>query len=787
MFGRRRIGSKSVSNDARVDRMIDTMTTNAWVAPSWAPRAQAGDPDAGDPDAGKGGAGDSIVGDESRAGVGWVGQSVGQPVRYSTISALGEVEALQIDESGVLAIDGALWSMEWWIRTASGWIRPAGRPGVRQGRVESTPVIETRLSVGSGDDVTCQIGAITGPAPLATMEIRNHSKAPVGVALVVRPFTLTGLGRIDRVGIDGRYITVEGQRVARLPAAPSHVLVGTHGIDAAYLLARDGASEPQKPSSVIEHECAEGLANIAVVFPLNHVEGRTVVVARSTQRPLTDLGDAEVPDISAVLRGWNAQTGQGVGLSSPESMWNESWASMKLIALSTVSAICADLDALAAAQAGLTVMSDPRAGLRGDEFAESAGVYADWWCVIAGLTDMGLGRYCDELFIGLPSLQRKSGGFDAPDVTASTALVAATVARRLVLSPDPALSAALDTNLVEAVHLLERAAKRPLRAPTRAVMAAAARWLCLLWNPQLQTPNRADRELGAPDRDVNALKSEAMAALAETWSHDLEIDTIHSPLARWLALDGGVVNRADAAAAWIHDEAARARSADEWVRVDGARTLWATSVNAVVDAHLGSGRAAGLLDELLSAGRATLTWPTALDAERSHSAGGVGDDATVLGRSRLRDAYSVGAGHRSRNGRDDPGLSDASFGMVGGAPGSASRTDSRGAVSWEVRWHGDRPALLWESAGVSRLELRAPSLDPGWVAPTQSGEALLAQNATAAELLRRTRSQAAPMKPDGLDDETADGANAAQTSSIVPDDPGSGSDSEPMEPPSSFM
>jgi hypothetical protein len=47
-----------------------------------------------------------------------------------------------------------------------------------------------------------------------------------------------------------------------------------------------------------------------------------------------------------------------------------------------------------------------------------------------------------------------------------------------------------------------------------------------------------------------------------------------------------------------------------------------------------------------------------------------------------------------------------------------------GRVSYAVRWHGDRPALLWdcERAGV---RLTAPALDPTWSTTTQSGEALL--------------------------------------------------------------
>jgi hypothetical protein len=48
-----------------------------------------------------------------------------------------------------------------------------------------------------------------------------------------------------------------------------------------------------------------------------------------------------------------------------------------------------------------------------------------------------------------------------------------------------------------------------------------------------------------------------------------------------------------------------------------------------------------------------------------------------------------------------------------------------GRVSYAVRWHGERPALLWECdrAGVT---LRAPGLDPTWSTRQQAGEALLA-------------------------------------------------------------
>ncbi len=52
-----------------------------------------------------------------------------------------------------------------------------------------------------------------------------------------------------------------------------------------------------------------------------------------------------------------------------------------------------------------------------------------------------------------------------------------------------------------------------------------------------------------------------------------------------------------------------------------------------------------------------------------------------------------------------------------------------GSVSYAVRWHGARPALLWEvtpHAGIDAVRLTAPGLDPAWSTTERTGEALLA-------------------------------------------------------------
>jgi hypothetical protein len=52
-----------------------------------------------------------------------------------------------------------------------------------------------------------------------------------------------------------------------------------------------------------------------------------------------------------------------------------------------------------------------------------------------------------------------------------------------------------------------------------------------------------------------------------------------------------------------------------------------------------------------------------------------------------------------------------------------------GRLSFAVRWHGDRPALLWHlepHPSVDRAQLTAPGLDPTWSTTELRGEALLA-------------------------------------------------------------
>lgn len=70
------------------------------------------------------------------------------------------------------------------------------------------------------------------------------------------------------------------------------------------------------------------------------------------------------------------------------------------------------------------------------------------------------------------------------------------------------------------------------------------------------------------------------------------------------------------------------------------------------------------------------------------------------------------------------GFPDAWLGA--GVEGYGLPAGSRRSVSFAVRWHGERPALLWEVDGDPGLTLTAGAADPAWRTTDARGEALWA-------------------------------------------------------------
>ncbi len=226
------------------------------------------------------------------------------------------------------------------------------------------------------------------------------------------------------------------------------------------------------------------------------------------------------------------------------------------------------------------------------------------------------------------------------------------------------------------------------------------------------------------------------------------------------------------------DEAARLLAT--WPdRLAGARLTAATAtavLGAVVDhwrltRH--TGLAESLLPELVTAVGVIERDPAAAGAQASVALAGLAQLLAALGQARAARRFS-GHGTRSAPSHDPRRAWEALAGATRSASPTWTWTDPSGAASFltlvrrvlvdddgadlavlpagpgpwygqgvelhgaptaagrfsfAVRWHGDRPALLWElqpHADLDVIAITAPGLDPGWRTTDRRGDALLA-------------------------------------------------------------
>ncbi len=160
-----------------------------------------------------------------------------------------------------------------------------------------------------------------------------------------------------------------------------------------------------------------------------------------------------------------------------------------------------------------------------------------------------------------------------------------------------------------------------------------------------------------------------------------------------------------------------------WRAVDGAGlsprlTAWAGV------ARLAAGRpdADEPLQWLLERGAPTWAWPELVHPRSGGGCAGEGHHAASTAAVLLL-ARALAVVERDGGLAVLPGVPDAWLGQpveVHGLP------TAHGLLSYALRWHGERPALLWELephadnavaravAATSPLLITAPGLDPGW-------------------------------------------------------------------------
>jgi hypothetical protein len=147
------------------------------------------------------------------------------------------------------------------------------------------------------------------------------------------------------------------------------------------------------------------------------------------------------------------------------------------------------------------------------------------------------------------------------------------------------------------------------------------------------------------------------------------------------------------------------------------------------------------LEQLASFASPTMNWPTYLDSSTKNGTAGAGHDLRVSAwfvRSFLRLLVDDTC--------DQLRLAlvwpKEWLGLGVEVHGLPSRY---GNVSWAVRWHADRPAVLWEvDGGPTDLKIQVPGLDPQFQGEGPVGEELLSPVGQAIETHDRTDADPEP-------------------------------------------
>lgn len=619
---------------------------------------------------------------------------------WTMVGSLGSAGKAIVDPRGLVTprLDG--WSLDWWIGADDRWHFPSRETGVRQRLLDNSPVVETAMRVPSGDAVQ-RVYGVPGDEDLCIVEIENRSPIPFAVALAIRPYNPEGLAVVERIGLVDNAATVDGRPALLFPKAPARMAASTfHDGDVVHTVT-SGAAPAAFPAN---HRCDVGLAQAAFIFPLAHTavlrvaiplqpepgKGRTL---RRVER-VPEVPKA-LPPAEAAAKGWAAQMRRGMQLDLPPGRL---------------------ADAVEANRAFLLLFHDGADIPPGPSTAS----------VVVALDRYGFHKEAGEAIASFAGRRHADGSCGAAlwaiaehwRVTRDLSFddISSNVQPRIDLaSVEKGVPALTGQGPWGLRGLLDGA--ELLRAGGRGDAAAAAE----------QHAADVRRHLD----DSLHLVAERLADDANPGSprHRLDHDLIGLLAACYpLRLIGPHDPRLAAAA-----EAVRRRCAiGPAVFQAGSRPGLSTCLTlqlGFVELEGGDRRALDRLQWLLDAAAPTFTWP---EAVHPHLGGGCAGD----GHHGQAAAGFLSLVRNLLVRETDDGLALCSMApdeWAGQNMGVQDAPTHVGRLSYAVRWHGDRPALLWEldlHEGVGPVRLTAPGLDPTWSTMEPKGEALLAPQMT---------------------------------------------------------
>lgn len=593
---------------------------------------------------------------------------------WTAVGNLSSPGRAVVDPRGLVTPWPGRWSLDWWVGAEDRWHLPSREPAVRQRLVGGAPVVETSMRVPGGDVVqrTYAVRAAPheGSSELLVVEVENATPVPVALAIAIRPWNQDGAATVERIGIGGSdptAVTVDGRVAVLLPRPPNRVASSTFedGDVAATVLGGEAGTRVSA-----DLRCVAGLASAALVYPLPHRASLRFLLPL-LPGPRLPPGRRRVP----VRR----RRGPAPVAATPTSVPSASqvangWRAhadrgMRLVLPSPrlTEAVEANLCHLLVAGPGVAMASGEG---RGSSLADGA--------LLVGVLDRyGYADEAAEVLASYPARQRRDGSFAGADVGGEGAALHA-LAEHWRLHRDDQSIEEIEPVVAGAAEAIVRRSGGPAVTPwdARGLLAAA---------------DVLDA-LGEEDAASDARRAHDRVVARLAAAPDLFVDADAGPAA-FEALGG----------------------------LDPARTMRL----AQVELAAGERRALDRLDWLLSVATSTMTWPERVHPRLGTGCAGDGHDVRVA--AHLLDFV------RNMVVREvDDGLALCSlvptdwFGQQLEVHDAPTR---HGLLSYAVRWHGERPALLWELVahdGDAAVRISAPGLDPTWSSTDRRGDALLA-------------------------------------------------------------
>ena len=658
-----------------------------------------------------------------------------------------------VDPRGLVTpwFDG--WSLDWWIGADDRWHLPSREIAVRQRLLGAAPVVETAMRVPSGDAVqrvyAIQAGGDGGE--LVVVEIENRSPLPFVAALAVRPYNPEGLAVVERIGLVDRTVTVDGRPALLFPKAPARMAASTfHDGDSATAVI-DGRAGTTFPTRL---KCEAGLAQAAFLFPVAHRAtlrvALPIVPARRTRRRglarrrverLPELPDT-LPPAAAVATSWEAQTRRGLRLELPDARLSE---------------------AVEANRRYLLLLHD------GDTITPGPATYHRFWFrdaayLLSALDRYGFHREVSEVLRSYPGRQHVDGFFfsQRQEWDANGAALW-TLAEHWRLTHDRAVVELTTPAVARGVRWIERkrhARRRRRDAEVRGLLPASISAEHLgpfdyfYWD---------DFWALAGLRDGAALLTvagdEPGAGQARQWAADMRSDleaslaltatrlgTLAMPAGPRRRIDPAVIGslvachplelltaddvRVAETAATIRDRFCHGDAFFQGISHTGLGT-YLTMQLAFVELRAGDRRALGRLGWLLGAATPTWTWPEAIHPQLG--GGCMGDGHHGWAAAEFLSFVRALLVQEVLTPDGGAGLALCSMlpeGWRGQGIEVHDAPTHHGVVSFAVRWHGERPVLLWEltphaDAPSVPVRLTAPGLDPSWSSTALAGEEAL--------------------------------------------------------------